>query len=300
VKLFENDRYKWPDSLVTEIAERRCIIVLGAGASASSQNSRGQRPKKWDEFIKSGIRKMNNTEAQEQARLLCEKGHFLDAAQVMKDHIDTGDFDQFIQQELNPQDAFMASDLHKFIHDLDSKIIITTNYDKIYENYCFQGEGQASFNRLYYYSSNVLSEIRSKKRLIIKAHGCVSDSEKIVLTRKSYFDAKNEYPSFYKILDSLFLVNTLLFIGCSMSDPDINLLLENVNITAKSSRPHYAVVEDNRHESIRKVIKSTYNVELLEYPTGQHNIVTEALQDLVAKVWHFRQTGGHIEEEDEA
>jgi hypothetical protein len=82
-----------------------------------------------------------------------------------------------------------------------------------------------------------------------------------------------------------------------MSDPDINLLLENVNISAKSSRPHYAVVEDNRHESIRKVIRSTYNVELLEYPTGEHQIVTEALQDLVAKVWHFRESGGHIEEE---
>jgi hypothetical protein len=209
VKLYEGDRYKWPDSLVTEIAERRCIIVLGAGASATSKNSRGQRPKKWDEFILAGIRKMNDAEAQEQARLLCEKGLFLDAAQILKDHIDPGDFDQFIQHELNPQDAYIASDLHKYIHELDSKIILTTNYDKIYENYCFQGEAQASFNILYYYSSNVLSEIRSKKRLIIKAHGCVSDSEKIVLTRKSYFDAKNDYPSFYKILDSLFLVTQL-------------------------------------------------------------------------------------------
>ncbi|MFD2170558.1 SIR2 family NAD-dependent protein deacylase [Tumebacillus lipolyticus] len=298
----ETKQFKWPESLVTEIAERRCIIVLGAGASASSTNELGNRPKDWSKFLRVAIRKMNDSQAQLLAIELCDKGLFLDAAQIIHDHIDPGDFDQVIQQEFNPNIAFQPSDLHRNILSLDPKIVITTNYDKIYESLCNLDGAGASFNTLYYYSSNLLSEIRSKKRLIIKAHGCVNDSDKIVLTRKSYFDAKNDYPSFYKILDSLFLINTVLFIGCSMSDPDINLLLEGVNISAKSSRSHYAISGDGRPISIKNAIKTTYNLELLEYPEGEHHLVIDALEDLVTQVWHFRETGGHIEdgEQDES
>lgn len=57
--------------------------------------------------------------------------------------------------------------------------------------------------------------------------------QKIVLTKSVYFKEKQVFSNFYKVLDSLFLTNTLFFVGCNLSDPDIQLILENVTISAK-------------------------------------------------------------------
>jgi|GEM_PF-354252 len=280
---------KWPSSLVTELAERRCIIVLGSGASASSKNKLGKSPKDWPGFLREGIKKMNDEKAKVAALELCNQKNYLDAAQIMRDHINAGDYDDFFQEELNPKEMYLPSAIHEKVQLLDPKIVITTNYDKIYDNLCLQ---QPSYNVLKYYENNVIDDIRSRKRLIIKAHGCVSNSKLTILTRGDYFRARDEYASFYRILDSLFLVNTLLFIGNGLNDPDINLLLENANISAKCGRPHYALVGDDKNDSIKKAIKSTYNIELLEYPNGKFELIPEALNDLLNAVLQHRMDNG--------
>jgi SIR2-like domain len=125
-------------------------------------------------------------------------------------------------------------------------------------------------------------------RLVLKAHGCVSDPTKIVLGRSSYFKARRGFPAFYEILDALFLTHTLLFIGCSLTDPDIQLVLENANIAAPSSYPHYALVERMRHRSIVHAIKSSHNIQLLEYSPGVHSEAVEALERLREQVESHR------------
>ena len=101
-----------------------------------------------------------------------------------------------------------------------------------------------NFNRVRDYA------LRSTTRVILKAHGCVSDPSKIVLSRGQYFEARRRYGYFYEILDAVFLTSTLLFVGCGLTDPDIQLVLENANISAPSTHPHYALVESNRHPEI--------------------------------------------------
>jgi hypothetical protein len=135
-----------------------------------------------------------------------------------------------------------------------------------------------------------VENIRSRIRLVIKAHGCVTDPTKVVLSRSSYFSAKRDFPGFYELLDALFLTNTLLFVGCSLTDPDIQLVLENANISAPSAHPHYALVEKSRHPSIKSAIKKTHNIELIEYPRGNHNAAIQAMQALKDKVIAFRST----------
>jgi len=124
----------------------------------------------------------------------------------------------------------------------------------------------------------------------VKAHGCVSDPSKIVLSRSSYFSARRDFPGFYELLDALFLTNTLLFVGYSLSDPDIQLVLENANISAPSAHPHYALVEKTRHPSIKSAIKKNHNIELVEYPRGNHAAAVDAMTLLRDKVIAFRST----------
>jgi hypothetical protein len=96
--------------------------------------------------------------------------------------------------------------------------------------------------------------------------------------------ARRDHPSFYAILDAIILTHTLLFVGCSLTDPDIQLVLENANIAVPSSHPHYALVEKVRHKSLRSAIKLTHNVDLIEYRKGQHQDATDAMADLRDKV----------------
>ena len=278
----------WPKSLIAEIAERRCIIVMGAGASTGCISADGSiHPPDWETLLKSALQLVRNNSDTEFAERLINDKKYLDAAQIIADNVDSANFTKFLKDRLVTPN-FSPSEIHKIIHDLDLKIVLTTNYDDIYDRYCLQVSANRGHNVCRYYEDHAINDIRSTTRLILKAHGCVSDPTKMVMTRASYFEARRTHSSFYAILDALFLTNTLLFVGCSLSDPDIQLVLENANISAPSHHSHYALVESGRHPSIVNAIKNTYNIVLLEYPEGQHDEAEEALRALKDEVLAFR------------
>jgi hypothetical protein len=282
----------WPASLLAEVAERRCVIVLGAGASAGCLSEDGTtRPKDWRGFLESGISGIANAGDKREATRLLNKGLFLDAAQVMADALGPGDFGMFIDAELvTPR--FQPCTIHELVLAIDPKIVITTNYDNIYETFARAGTAAAGYNVVRYYETHFVNDLRSPRRLIVKAHGCVSNAQRIVLTRSQYFEARRTYPQFFAALDAIFLTHTLLFVGSSFSgDPDIELLLENAYISAPSDHPHFAIVEKGRHPSVRRAIEETHNIKFLEYARGRHDQVVDALRALSNDVAAYRAVG---------
>lgn len=281
----------WPESLIAEIAERRCVPFIGAGLSSGCKDPQGNRPPEWNELLKTALPLVTQKEDREEAQRLIDRELLLDAAEIIFSNIVQPDIrDYFRRTFLTP--GFQATKIHEHIRDLDPKVVVTTNYDQIYENFCKQGQANEGYSVLRYHDDNILDEIRSTARVIIKAHGCISDTSKIVLTRSQYFKAKQKHPCVYNILDSLFLVNTILFLGCGLSDPDIQLVLENTNIAVPSNHPHYALVPKGRHPSFIQAIKLSYNIQLIEYEctTGDHSQAEIALSELVEKVCAYRAT----------
>jgi hypothetical protein len=279
----------WPDSLVTELAERRCVVFLGAGASAGCVGADGvTRPKDWEGLLKDAAdtARLGPDDRAGFDTLLNEKS-YLDAAQVVMDKLDAAQRTQFFRRTyLTPR--FQPSALHRAVAEIDPKIVVTTNYDTLYENYCQQGDAVNGYNVCLYYNTHAINDIRSDIRCIIKAHGSVTDPSNLVLTRASYFEARREHPEFYSVLDALFLVNTILFIGAGLNDPDIQLVLENASISAPSAHPHYALVSGGRHASLVSVIKRTYNIQLLEYEPGRHEQAATAVEELRDRVLERR------------
>lgn len=284
---------EWPSALVTELAERRCIIFMGAGTSMESVAEDGvKHPPNWENFLKGAAELVHNKSDKKHALALIKKYQFLDAAEIITDRSNPADFTTYLRDTfVTPR--FSPSELHKVILEIDPKIVITTNYDEIYDHYCVSGHAESGYNICRYYDSYAVENIRSRIRLVIKAHGCVSDGTKIVLSRSSYYKAKRDYPGFYQLLDALFLTHTLLFVGASLTDPDIQLVLENTNLSVPSAHPHYALVEKTRPESIRAAIKKTNNVDLIEYPKKKHDAALVAMTDLSSKVIGQRSLGSH-------
>lgn len=271
----------WPNMLVTEVARRRCILFLGAGVASSAKTAQGVSPLAWKDFLTQAAN-LAPTAHRPEITALIHSNKLLLALQAIRDHADAGDYQALLDTCFNNA-AFIPSDLHKTIFSLDSRLVITTNFDKIYEKHCLTASTEG-FKVIPYYSSSLGDEIRSDTRLIIKAHGSIDDISKMVFTKAEYHYAKENHSSFYSILKALLLTNTCIFIGCGMDDPDVLLLLEEVRITANPKRPHYALLREGSHSDfVKSDLASAYNIKALEYGPDHSDLVTdlETLFELV-------------------
>lgn len=278
----------WPVALVAELAARRCIPFLGAGASASSLGADGvTRPPLWPRFLASIRAACPAGTDFTAADGLLAKDKFLDAAEVLLAKLPAADFTRLVRENF-VQPRFSISPVHASVLTLDPKIVVTTNYDDIYDTYCRTGQARDGYNVCKYYEDHLVNDLRSPVRLIVKAHGCVSDPSRIVLTRSQYFRERQKHAAFYEVLDALFLTNTVLFVGYGLSDPDIQLVLENATISARSSHPHYALVEDTMQVDIEAAAKASYNIHFIKYPAGEHAEAQRLMQELTEEVNQFR------------
>lgn len=210
--------------------------------------------------------------------------------QAIKTSADRGDYQDMPNQNFNSP-AFQPSRLHQIILALDSRIVITTNFDKIYERYCLNTSAEG-FKVVTYESPSLADELRSDTRLIIKAHGNIDDIQRMVFTRAEHHRIKQEFQPFYEMLKAVVLLNTVIFIGCSFEDPDVMLLLAEVKITASSDRPHYVLVREGSQSAFAvEDWQQTYNVRALQYGPD-HGALIQDLEDFLQRVDAVRASLG--------
>jgi hypothetical protein len=280
--------FQWPQPLIAEVAQRRCIAFIGAGISHFSTGIGGARPPLWPVFLDHLKQKMHTPAQQGLVDQLVAKERYLDAAEVIRSDMLDAEYGAFLQQELRDP-GFAPAKVHTLLRDLDLSVVVTTNYDTIYEDCCRNGKAANLYNTLRYHDDGLMNDLRSTRKVIIKAHGCVLAQQRTVLSRSSYFQARREFPAFFHILDSLFTTNTLLFLGYGLGDPDIQIVLENIAIKAPTSHPHYVVAAAGQHPAIKAAMQKSYNLHFLEHDEGNYGQVETALEALLAQVVDYRQ-----------
>lgn len=271
----------WPNDLIEDIARRKCVLVLGAGVSKNSTNLAGNRPKDWKEFL---LLASANIVGKTEIRKQITYGDLLTACELIKKELGRDDFNTLVRQEfLTPQ--FQPAIIHQHIYNLDSRIIITPNFDKIYDTYA-NTTSHGSIIVKKFNENDIADCIRRPEHLIIKIHGSVESTDNLIFTRKDYSEARTKYRDFYHLIDALSITHTFIFIGCGTNDPDIRLLLEDYSFKFAQNRKHYIVMAKNAvHNKVREIISETMSLKALLYdPTNHHEKLTEALADLVEKV----------------
>lgn len=281
---------QWHDSLVRELADRRVLLFIGAGLSKAALPAMPT----WGELLGGLSKKLAKKTDQRLVLQLIKQNSLLDAAQIISDGVVKADINSKLREIFQPN-ATPHNDLYKKILSLDLKTIVTTNYDEFLEkNFDHYSGGNAAYSVCRYTSTDLLEHLRSPSRLVVKVHGCITEPGKVVLDRSSYFKARQQNRGFFDVLSALFTVNTVLFLGYSLGDPDMQIILENIHSSSESSHGHYSLLPKQKHRSLVAAMKQSYNINCIEYPDGAHSKVPEYLGELSEAVAADRSARGIV------
>ncbi|AXB75911.1 SIR2 family protein [Novosphingobium sp. P6W] len=161
-------------------------------------------------------------------------------------------------------DCLQASKVHEQIVDLKFPFIYTTNYDRNIER-MFDLRGQP-------YSKIVsvfdVADARPDQAHIVKFHGDFDDESSLVLTESDYFDRLDfESPMDIKFRSDI-LGRSVLFVGYSLSDLNLRVLLYRMDKLWKSSK-----FAEKRPESFIFLLRPDPVQERVLLSRGVHAIV---------------------------
>lgn len=193
---------------------------------------------------------------------LIETGQdYLDIADILVDSLDPGAFRRFMEQMFDKEiKESSVSPAYLKLFELKPRIVLTTNYDRV-PNVIAPRSYRIFTNKQ---ANEALRTINSGHDIILKVHGDIQDQQSIVLTRKHYDDVIHENEQLQSVLRTVFLSQTVLFVGFSLTDPNLDLLLRRLKAIHRISIRHYAVMTDM--SSFRaNVFERTYGIQVIRY-----------------------------------
>jgi hypothetical protein len=179
---------------------------------------------------------------------------------------------------------FQPSRLIDALLNLDPSVVFTTNYDRLFEVAARQGFSVHSFD-----SNGIKSDLRSGEPVIVKIHGTTDSINDVVLTHPDYARVMKASGEAFDVLKALSSTATILFVGYSLDDPDIQLVLQAVGRGRMSPEAHFLLASEPESPSRAAVFQEAFGVSLLAYPTDQHELLTSSIEELGDRVLAARE-----------
>ena len=271
----------WPTRLLEDFEMERVLLFIGSGVSRNSVGKDGvTRPKTWHHFLGDAAKKRGIFGKIEP--YLVSKD-YLTALDIIRHGMRNEDYAALVRAEYQLP-AYKPAEIHDAILRLNCKIVLTPNFDKIYDIYVGE-KSHGTIDVKEYHCPELAEFIRGDRQVVIKTHGSVDSHKLMIFGRKDYARARVEHALFYEILRALVLTHTFLFIGCGTDDPDIRQVLEDINFGAVGSRSHYFIAAAGAvNLDLQIVLTDTMNLTILEYAydsaIGDHSDLTDSLKAL--------------------
>ena len=271
---------RWTDTAIEAVARRRAIVVLGAGSSLHSTPAPGStRPPDWKTFLLSAADKLEGGPKREAKRLVAAS-EYLSACEIIKTYLGAdwpGAVDAaFGHQRLEP------GELHTEIYGLDLPIVMTTNFDKVYQSAATRLSSSTIKVKTYRDSDlALLAKGSAASRVLLKTHGSIDDIGSMIFTRSDYVRLRNEFPLFQRVMSSLAVTNTLIFVGCGLRDPDLVLMLEDLAATTKGFGKHVCLIDSKQSAELEKVYQDCFGLDCIRYKhDSTHSQLPIAVKEL--------------------
>lgn len=222
-----------PIEIQEAIKNNKLVIFAGAGLSAKFKLP------SWIELVKNVISSINEEKFNHLIPVL-ENGLFTPIQILDKIQVEHIKVRSYIQGNFKI-DKNQDFSLHKKILEL-TDAIITTNYDNAFE----EASGN-SINPSKKTSNFNLSEIsKSGKPYIFKLHGCYTEPDNCTIFSDDYKEIyEGDTPSKEK-LKSIFIDKTIIFVGFSFNDPEINLIFSSLDKLFDNHNRHFILTKDSK------------------------------------------------------
>lgn len=280
------DANKVPTDLVKAFKEKRGGLFVGAGLS------KGVGLPDWYQLLEELIERVkvqipkSDDYAAQCKDLLKSPANYLTLAQELREKLGTDEFNKYIRERFvdkrpEPNDVF------KLLIELPYNFIITTNYDYLIEDaYAFVYRRNA---KVYTYQKPqaMADNVWNRYPFILKAHGDADEPDKIILSDKDYRSLIHNSIGYKSILQVLFTTSTILFLGTSLTDPELLLLLGFLRNAYHEGGPkHYALMNETQVKDIvAERWRKDYGINIITYdPIDKHIQVFEFLQQLQKQI----------------
>lgn len=261
--MFNND-------LLRDLAEQRVVLFLGAGVSASAMIGDQRAFKDWREFLVDAASGRPEALKQQVNKLIGEKD-FLLACQLLQDSYGT-DWEAVVTAEYGK--VAPPSALHEALLSLNQRIVVTTNFDKLYETAWRQriGQGGRDCKVLSSVDSDMFRSLRDHDQpYLIKIHGTIDRTSALVFSRSEYIRMAFGNKNYAQFLESMLLNYTFLFVGFSMDDPAVSSVMELYAFNYPTARPHYIFSPVGMPDNLVEFNKRLRKLAQIHYdPSNNH------------------------------
>lgn len=240
------DPARIPDNLKAAYREKRCAVFVGAGASV------GAGLPSWGKLLRNmvaearGHRVISDDKAANYEKLIEDPSKYLMVAAGLKEDI-AAYFEEFVTKTfVDPKPE--PTDLHRALTKADRlQFVLTTNYDIIIEK-AYRSSGMYDVSVCTFTDAGEVQRRLSKREFfILKAHGDASRvGNGIILTEVDYRNLIYGQRAYQSLLSAMFTMFTIVFVGASMTDPEIRLLLSYIaDAFAPTGGPsHFALMAE--------------------------------------------------------
>jgi hypothetical protein len=277
------DPARIPQSLKDAYAKGACGVYVGAGASKPAGLPM------WSGMLEAMLKRaiaenlVNEAEAKEYERLLASPGKHLMVASGLKEVLGRY-FDDFIKSTfVTPKPK--PTDLHRGLVKLPKlQFVITTNYDALIER-AYQQIVDADVTVCTFKDVGAAqSALFNREFFILKAHGDATKiGNGIVMTDADYRELLYRQRAYQAMLATMFTVYTIVFVGTSMADPELQLLLGYIaDVFLPTSGPqHFALMaSEDMGEVERGRWRKDFNLNII--PISKDNDYAEATEFIEA------------------
>jgi hypothetical protein len=211
-----------PSTLVDAVRRNDCVLFVGAGLSQGAGlpgwASLLSRILSW--YEENSVRLADLADIQK----LIEEKDLLPAAEAIKDGVNPEIFRRALSSIMDDENL-SPSQTHLLLPTIPFSAVLTSNYDRLLE----RAYGKvAQLPRVITHNSGtaLTAALHERRFYILKVHGTIEHVETIILGRRSYRELVHGNQAYIEHIRTLLRTKTFLFVGFSLSDPDLRLILD--------------------------------------------------------------------------
>ena len=218
--------------LAEELEKGKLVVFVGAGVSKNSGLP------DWKELIKDyaeyrGIKEFTSKE-------------YLTIPEEVFERYGSLKYYEIAEKRFSGK--YVPNSIHRILKKMNLTYIITTNYDTLIED---------EINNLQVVSKDEDLPYTSSNRMLIKMHGDFKNKN-IVLKKSDYDNYEKKFPLISTLIKGLFTTNTILFIGYSYNDVNVQQIMNWIKEilkeeTRKAFLVEFTEEEDKEEENDRHI-----------------------------------------------